>query len=219
MKTRRAFTLIELLVVIAIIAILAGIAGPALTGAILNGKIAQATANARQVGIGLRMFAQDNEGLYPVDRDSEGRAIVSSNDAFRELIPAYMDSEAVFAVASSPVGKRADNNINSPAQILERKENHWAYIAGLTTSSHSAWPLVVDHTDGSGRYTVQENTPGGTWKGVKAIVVRTDTSASSVRLLGSGRAKYLPRHDNRTKNALDVRDYMGTSVDLLEPLR
>jgi prepilin-type N-terminal cleavage/methylation domain-containing protein len=214
-----AFTLIELLVVISIIAILAGIAAPALTGAIFTGKITQAVNSVRQVGLGLRLYAQDNDGAYPADRDDEGKAITASNDAFRQLIPAYMDSEAVFAVASSPVGKRADNNTSSPEKILARGENHWAYIAGLTTSSNSAWPLVVDHTDGSGRYTDKETDPGGTWKGTKAVVLRADNSAASFRLLGTGRQRYLPRHDNKQKNALDIRDYMGNGARLLEPLR
>jgi len=214
-----AFTLIELLVVISIIAILAGIAAPALTSAALTGRIAQAVNSARQVGLGLRMYAQDNDGAFPYDRDDEGNAIVSSNDAFRQLIPAYMDSEAVFAVGSSPVAKRADNNISSREKILARGENHWAYIAGLSTSSNSLWPLIVDHTDGSGRYTDKETDPGGTWKGTKAVVVRTDNSAASVKLLGTGRHRYLPRHDNKQMNALDVRDYMGSGAKLLEPVR
>lgn len=216
---RRAFTLIELLVVIAIIAILAGIAGPALTGAMQNGKIAQATAHARQVGLALRMFAQDNDGLYPDGKNDYDEEIRTSNDAFRGLIPAYLQTEAIFSVASSPVGRKADEKISSQSEILKRGENHWAYIAGLSTSSNAAWPLIVDHTDGAGTYTDKELSPGGTWRGAKAIVVRTDTSAAAPRLLGPVTKRYLPRHDNRQKNALQVSDYMGEGAKLLEPAR
>jgi prepilin-type N-terminal cleavage/methylation domain-containing protein len=218
-KTSPAFTLIELLVVISIIAILASIAAPTYGLAVLNGKIAAATQSARQIGLALRLFAQDSDGAYPSDRDDHGQSIMTSNDAFRQLIPAYVDNEAIFAIGSSPVGKHADNNITTPSKILERGENHWAYIAGLNTSSNSAWPLVVDHTDGTGHYTDKETEPGGTWKGTKAIVVRADNSASSVKLLGTGKNRYLPRHDDKQKNALDVRDYMGTGAQLLEPAR
>ncbi len=218
-KISTAFTLIELLVVISIIAILASIAAPTYGIAVLNGKIAQATQSARQIGLALRLFAQDNDGAFPADRDDQGQSIMTSNDAFRQLIPAYVDSELIFAIGSSPVGKHADNNMAAPAKILERGENHWACIAGLNTSSNSAWPLVVDHTDGTGHYTDKETEPGGTWKGTKAVVVRTDNSAASIKLLGTGKSRYLPRHDDRQKNALDVRDYMATGAQLLEPAR
>ena len=214
-----AFTLIELLVVISIIAILASIATPVYGLAMLNAKIGQATTNARQIGLALRMYAGDNEGAYPAGRNELDQEIVTANDAFRSLIPSYLDAETVFAISSSPVGRRADNVVSPEARILERGENHWAYVAGLSTSSNSAWPLIVDHTDGSGYYTTKETEPGGTWKGGKGIIVRSDTSAEAVKLLGSGDKRFIPRRENKRENALDVRKYMGTGAKLLEPVR
>ncbi len=216
--TPAAFTLIELLVVISIIALLAGIAMPVYSTVLLNGKMASAMAKARQIGMTLHVYANDHGGTFPNAKNDYDEAINSSNDAFRGLIPAYLDTESVFTVPGSTVGATADNRIATSAQILERGENHWAYVAGLSSTSRSSWPLVVDHTDGSGMYSARENTLGGTWKGTKAIVVRVDSSASIERLLGTGDQRYLPRTDEKTANALSP-DYMGDGVRLLEPVR
>src|SRR5689334_9970771 len=108
-----AFTLIELLVVISIIAILASIASPALINALRNGKITRAISDARQVGLALRMYAQDHDGAYPSGKNDLGEELSTSNDAFRCLFPGYLQTEKIFVVGSSPVGKLADNNVSS----------------------------------------------------------------------------------------------------------
>jgi prepilin-type N-terminal cleavage/methylation domain-containing protein/prepilin-type processing-associated H-X9-DG protein len=60
-----AFTLIELMVVVAIIAILASLVLPALSTAKQRAWMVSCNSNLHQIGLGMRMFADENSEYYP----------------------------------------------------------------------------------------------------------------------------------------------------------
>ncbi|MHC4737526.1 MAG: prepilin-type N-terminal cleavage/methylation domain-containing protein [Planctomycetota bacterium] len=63
---KKAFTLIELLVVISVISLLMAILMPALARARRQGKTIVCLSNLRQLGIAAQLYANNNDGYYPI---------------------------------------------------------------------------------------------------------------------------------------------------------
>jgi len=98
-QRRWAFTLIELLVVIAIIAILAAMLLPALARAKSRAQRITCVNNLKQVGIGMRLWADDHGGKYPwlVDQADGGSQPNGSGNATVDLQFRVASNELVSA--------------------------------------------------------------------------------------------------------------------------
>jgi prepilin-type N-terminal cleavage/methylation domain-containing protein len=193
-KLNHAFTLIELLVVIAIIAILASIALPAFTTAQERALRTKCLAQIKSIFPALKMFAGDHDGSYPSQKDQDesqgsGGELSDANDAYANLIPGYIPSESAFGNPSSAyckinnAARGPDNDISSRNKILEKGENAYAYVQGMSETSNASWPIMVDgFTSGSEtdpKFSKVEGEKGNTWRGKQAIVVRNDGSAAA----------------------------------------
>lgn len=102
-RNQKAFTLIELLVVIAIIAILAAILFPVFAQAREKARQTNCVSNARQVGLALAMYAQDNEG-YPMMSSLSSQV---PRTRWPDYIYPYVKNEGIFTCLSMPKDLKA----------------------------------------------------------------------------------------------------------------
>lgn len=191
---KQGFTLIELLVVIAIIAVLASIAIPVYGTAQERAQRTKCLAQAKGIFPALVMFAGDHDGTFPSRKDEDAGTDTSgdlkdANEAYANLIPGYLSNESPFGNSASKWCKDAtgaykgpDNVVSPDVKVLEKGENTYAYVRGLSTSSNASYPIIADGfaqgSEADPKYSKKEGDYGAQWKGKYGIVIYCDGSGA-----------------------------------------
>ncbi len=174
-------------VIVGIMGVFAALAVPTFSNVQDKARQMQASNNARQIIIAMKAYAGDHGGHYP---DADESRPKTANEVFRLLIKGgYLEDERVFSI---PGGVEVGDNNLGPApdypNALQRNENHWAVVTGLTDADNGDLPLVFESPNDTAWPPTWNADAAGqpvkarAWKGGKIIVGRNDASVNVEKL-------------------------------------
>lgn len=178
-------TLVEVIVIVSIVSVLIGLTIPCTHGVNKKGLISDSMGNAKQIAVALRIYAEDNDGKFPIALADGKKLTVGdpSNRVFEQLMPKYTTSGKIFMNKRSAwCANPATDTVADDACILKRGQNDWNYVTGLKDDADPAWPLIANATASATNltYTNTKTAKGGVWGGTDAVVGFVD---GSVRLI------------------------------------
>jgi len=212
MKLRRAFTLIELLVVIAIIAILAGLLLPALATAKQKAWTINCNSNLRQIGLGMRMFADDNESRYPISGGSvlwNYADLTAPTNGWMEQIYSYVQSTNVYHCpgnAQLPVANQSPfnyfNGVRAAYIASDPVTPHFAAVNEKQIQFPSAFVLSGDTIDNDKYFNLNDcdkddysqNCVGGPANGLNWVDWQAHSKGQNI-LFADGHTKWYKGYD------------------------
>lgn len=151
---KRSFTLIELLVVIAIIGILMSMLLPSLSKARSTTRTAVCVSNQKQVGMGIMLYADSNEGKLPGPLWHSIWPSIGWDSFLSGRIAPYVNTEpqiaggefymALFDCPSFTVSEDGSSNLHSLQFMIMGKSETGKYYFGSKNQSHDLqYPSLI----------------------------------------------------------------------------
>jgi len=153
--------------------------------------------NCRQIMMALRIWANDNGGVYP---DAKLPGVKTSNEVLRVLITEeIIQDERIFGGKATRY--QPDGNMGEAPdyrQALQSGENHWMMASGYHTKTPGHFPFVFENAMSPdwpltwNKDKVVQPVRGRVWKGGKIIVGRADNSVNLETLEKTSTSYQLP---------------------------